>query len=68
MSGACPYHPLSLASAQTKNTFTNTHLPCPTRMLTLFILANPYVQSTRTGSGGELKSLYDRWLGETTGG
>lgn len=68
MSGACPYHPLSLASAQTKNTFTNIHLPCPACMLTPFILANPYVQCTRTGSDGELKGLYDRWLGETTGG
>lgn len=68
MSGACPYHPLSLASAQTKNTFTNIHLPCPVCMLTPFILAHPYVQCTRTGSDGELKGLYDRWLGETTGG
>lgn len=68
MSSACPYQPLSLASAQTKNTFTNIHLPCPACMLTLFILANPYVQCTRTGSDGELKGLYDHWLGKTTGG
>lgn len=68
MSSACPYHPLSLASAQTKNTFTNIHLPCPACMLTLFILADPYVQCTRTASDGELKGLYDRWLGKTTGG
>lgn len=64
---ASPYHSLSLASAQTKNTFTNIHLPCPASMLTLFILADPYVERTRTGCDGELKGLYDQWLGKTTG-
>lgn len=63
MSGDCLYHSLSLASAQTKNTLTNIHLPCPACMLTLFILADPYVRCTR-----ELKGLYDHWLGKTTGG
>lgn len=62
MSGAGPYQPLSLASVQTKNTFINIHLPCMACMVTLFILANPYVQSTRSGSGEELKGLYDHWL------
>lgn len=68
MSSACPYHSLSLASTQTKNTFTNINFPYPACMLTLFILANPYVQCTRTGPDGELKGLYDHWLGKTTGG
>lgn len=68
MSSVRPYRPLSLASVQTKNTFINIHLPCPACTITPFILANPYVQHTRTGSDGELKGLYDHWLGKTTGG
>lgn len=62
---------LSLACAQTKNTFANIHLRGPAYTLAPFVSANPYVQAcvfSRSGSAGELKGLYDRCLGKTTGG
>lgn len=68
MSAVWPYRSLSLAPVQTKNTFINIHLPCPACTITPFILANPYVRCTRWGSNGELKGLYGRWKGKTTGG
>lgn len=68
VSGVWPYRSLSLAPVQTKNTFINIHLPCPACTITPFILANPYVRCTRSGSIGELKGLYGCWQGKTTGG
>lgn len=65
----CLAIPLAIfSSCPNKNTFINIHLPCPACTITPFILANPYVQRTRTSSDGELKGLYGYWQGKTTGG